>query len=127
MAKKSRDKGKVGEREFAALLRDLGIEARRGVQHSGGPDSPDVVHSLTGFHFEVKRTERLDLWGSLAQAVADAGEDEVPVVAHRPSRRNWVVILDAEEFIAMAADLAEYEEEYGPLDGSRPAHRRTIN
>jgi hypothetical protein len=39
----SRRKGKVGEREFAALLREHGFDARRGVQYSGGVDSPDVV------------------------------------------------------------------------------------
>ena len=39
----SRQKGKVGEREFAALLRVQGFDARRGVQFCGGVDSPDVV------------------------------------------------------------------------------------
>ena len=35
----SRRKGKVGEREFAALLREHGFDARRGQQFSGSPDS----------------------------------------------------------------------------------------
>ena len=40
----SKRKGKAGELEAAAELRRvLGVEARRGVQHAGGPDSPDVV------------------------------------------------------------------------------------
>ena len=34
----SRRKGKVGEREFAALLRENGFDARRGQQFSGSPD-----------------------------------------------------------------------------------------
>lgn len=34
----SRQKGKVGEREFASLLREHGFDARRGQQFSGGAD-----------------------------------------------------------------------------------------
>ena len=52
-----RQKGAQGEREFATVLKDLGIEARRGQQFSGGKDSPDVVADLTGVHFEVKRVQ----------------------------------------------------------------------
>ena len=37
----SKTKGKVGEREVAALLRQYGFEAKRGVQHQGGSDGAD--------------------------------------------------------------------------------------
>lgn len=58
----SKRKGKVGEREFAALLREHGFDARRGVQFSGGADSPDVVSdALAWLHIEVKRTQALNL------------------------------------------------------------------
>ena len=40
MSLNSRRKGKVGEREFAGLLREHGFDARRGVQFAGGADSP---------------------------------------------------------------------------------------
>jgi Holliday junction resolvase len=52
----SRQKGKRGELEAAKYLRSLGFtSARRGVQYSGGPDSPDVVcDELPGVHIEVK-------------------------------------------------------------------------
>jgi Holliday junction resolvase len=50
----SRNKGKVGEREFASLLREHGFDARRGQQFSGSPDSPDVVSdALAWLHFEI--------------------------------------------------------------------------
>jgi Holliday junction resolvase len=53
----SNQKGKRGEREAAAFLTDEGFPARRGQQFAGGTDSPDVVcESLSGLHFEVKRT-----------------------------------------------------------------------
>ena len=95
----SRAKGARGEREFAAFLRELGAEARRGQQYSGSPDSPDVVHNLPGLHFEVKRCERWEPEKWYLQAVRDAGPDEVPVVAMKKNRGRWLVLLDAEAFV----------------------------
>lgn len=95
----SDQKGKVGEREFANFLKAHGIEARRGQQFSGGGDSPDVVHSLPGIHFEVKRVEKFALWDAIEQAETDRKEADIPVVAHRKNRREWVVVLYAEDFI----------------------------
>ena len=93
MGRMSRNKGKRGEREAAAALREvLGIKARRGVQYQGGPDSPDVSTELDSqLHIEVKRTERLSLWDALDQAQEDAG-DRPAMVLHRKNGRRWVVI-----------------------------------
>ena len=99
MGKSSRDKGKRGEREVASLLREYGYDARRGVQYHGGPSSPDVV-GLPGIHIEVKRTERLDLYGALAQSIGDAGGD-MPVVIHRRNDCRWVVIQPLEDWIEL--------------------------
>ena len=72
MGRKSKEKGKRGEREAAAEIeRVLGITLRRGVQYQGGPGSPDVC-GWTGVHVEVKRTERLVLWSAIDQAISDA-------------------------------------------------------
>lgn len=89
----SREKGKAGERDFAKFLRAHGVEARRGQQFSGGDDSPDVVHAIDGVHFEVKRTERLELHAALKQAIIDAPEGAMPVVAHRRNRGDWIAIV----------------------------------
>lgn len=67
----SRNKGKTGEREVAALLRKYGYDAHRGQQFSGGNDSPDIVHSIPGLHIEVKRVEQFNLWAAIDQADAD--------------------------------------------------------
>ena len=104
----SRSKGCRGEREFAQWLREnLGCEARRGQQFSGSPDSPDVVHSLEGIHFEVKRTERLSVYEAMEQAERDCGED-VPIVAHRRNRKEWLLIIKAEDLTRLVnpADLS---------------------
>lgn len=100
----SRNKGKVGELEVAAMLREHGFDARRGQQFSGSPDSPDVVTDLEGHHVEVKRTERLDLYAAVDQAAADAPEGAMPVVFHRRSRKPWVVIMPAEEYLRREAE-----------------------
>lgn len=100
MGRSSRDKGKRGEREVAALLRERGHDARRGVQYHGGPGSPDVT-GLPGVHIEVKRTEQLRLYDALAQSMADAGDGEVPTVWHRRNGERWVVVMDAEDFLDM--------------------------
>lgn len=100
MGRMSRQKGKRGEREFAAFLCSLGVEARRGVQFHGGPDSPDVVSSLP-VHWEVKRVERLDLHGSLKQAVDEAAPGKMPVVAHRKNNGDWIAVLNMKDLIPL--------------------------
>lgn len=94
------EKGKRGEREFANLLSDLGFDSRRGQQHAGGSDSPDVIcEALPWVHWEVKFTERTDMYGWLDQSARDAGVEEMPVVAHRKKNAGWVVILDLHDFL----------------------------
>lgn len=97
MGKASREKGKRGEREFAQALVGQGHPARRGVQYSGGPDSPDVVcESLPGIHWEVKRTATTALTQPATvlawemQATDDAPPGKLPVIAHRwDGCRTW--------------------------------------
>ena len=102
-------KGKAGEREAAELFRKFGFEARRGQQFSGGGDSPDVVHNMEGFHVEVKRTERFALWAALAQAKKDKKAGDTPLVLHRMNRKPWVVVMDAEDFLALMREYV-FEE-----------------
>ena len=115
MGKMSRDKGKTGELEVAHLIESYGFEARRGQQHRGGPGTPDVIHSIPNRHIEVKRTETLSLYKALDQAAEDAagGLGGVPVVFHRRSRRPWVVILDAHEFLAIMEAVGRLDTRLG--------------
>ncbi len=107
---RSRGKGKVGEREVAALIREHGFtEARRGVQYEGGSKSPDVV-GLNGCHVEVKRCESGNLYNWLYQAMDEAAPELTPVVFHRRNSHTWVAILDAGEFLKIL-----HAAEYGKL------------
>jgi Holliday junction resolvase len=96
MGKKSINKGKRGEREFANYLKLKGIDAKRGQQHKGTSDSPDVISDLP-YHIEVKRVEHLRLYQSLEKAKKES-EEEPPIVAHRKNNKDWVIILYADDF-----------------------------
>ncbi len=101
----SRAKGKAGELELAKVLRDHGYtEARRGVQYSGGGDSPDLV-GVPGVHIECKRVESGNLYSWTRQAIRDSdGTGRMPVVAHRKSREPWVAILLLDDFLKLLGD-----------------------
>ncbi len=99
----SRNKGKVGEREFAKFLRSHGFAARRGVQYHGGEDSPDICCADLPYHVEVKRVERLNLRDAVAQAAGDS-RGKPWLVAHRWNLGPWLVTLRAEDFLALVRE-----------------------
>ena len=91
MAMMSRNKGKAGEREIAALLADLtGCDVRRRVrQHDGDSD----LEGLPGWCVEVKRHARATralIAGWWAQAVSQAERTSaVPLLLYRADRDAW--------------------------------------
>lgn len=105
MGKASREKGKRGERMWAAVCRDHGwMNARRGVQYSGREGEADDVTGLPGIHQEVKFVERLNLYDAMDQSLRDAsaaGRDEVAIVAHKKSRCGWLVTMNADDFFRL--------------------------
>lgn len=108
----SRNKGAAGERELAReLARIFRCSARRGQQFSGSPDSPDVVTSLPGIHFECKRVEHFNLYDALDQATRDAGADKVPVVCHRRNLREWVLVCRLDEVAHLVENIYKHIQE----------------
>ena len=101
----SNRKGKVGERELAAKLREYGLTARRGQQHKGGPDSADVeVEEWPDIHIECKYVAALRIYPAMKQASADAGENKAPVVMHRrvsskDKGAEWLAIMKLDTFV----------------------------
>lgn len=100
----SRNKGKVGELELAAVLKEHGFEARRGQQYSGGDTSQDLIHDIPGVHIECKRVEAGNLYTWLAQAIRDAAAGKMPVVMHRRNRQEWVAVMRLEDFLKLVKD-----------------------
>lgn len=103
MGKASREKGKRGERELAARLREYGYNARRSQQYSGINGDADVV-GLPFIHIECKRVERLNIQDAYDQSRRDAKEHEIPTVMHRRDNCGWLVTLSLDDFIRMYAD-----------------------
>jgi hypothetical protein len=91
MGAMSRTKGQAGEREAAALIRDLtGWDVRRRVrQHDGDSD----LEGVPGWSVEIKRhasASRGDIAAWWAQAVAQARPAGLlPVLLYRRDRDQW--------------------------------------
>lgn len=101
----SKNKGASGERELAKeVARLFHCSARRGQQYAGGSDSPDIITSLSGVHFECKRTEHFQLWAALEQAIRDAGNN-VPLVCHRSNRHPWIVVVKLDDLPRLVREL----------------------
>lgn len=103
MGKSQREKGKRGEREFAALCKQHGYDARRGQQYSG-VDGEDVV-GLPGIHIECKRVEKLNLYDAMAQSIRDA-KTNIPIVAHRRNNAEWLITMRADDWFAIYSEYA---------------------
>jgi len=101
MGKLSKEKGKRGEREFAAFLSSHGFKAIRGQQYRGGPDSPDVMCSALPFHIEVKRAERLSIYKAMDKVTSEAPPGKIPLIAHRQNGKRWLCILDAADLLKL--------------------------
>lgn len=107
MGKSSREKGKRGEREAAALLRGLGYpEAHRTAQNCGqSGDAADVI-GVDGLHLEIKRCEqiRVDEWQDQVERDSK-GTGRIPVIMFRKSRRPFWVLTPAEDFFRMYREV----------------------
>jgi hypothetical protein len=96
----SRAKGARGEREFITLhLAPYWPDARRNLDQFTD-DKRDVAR-VAGVHFQIKRTERLELWAAIHQAETEAVNTDLPVVAFRRNRSPWYCVLPAEALVAM--------------------------
>lgn len=96
--KNSRNKGAVGERELAGILRSFGYECRRGQQYCGANGDADVV-GLPNIHIECKRVEKLNLYDAIAQAKHDKRETELPAVFHRKNNHKWLVTMELDDWM----------------------------
>ncbi len=89
-------KGTGGERELAEILRRSGIRAYRNDQiYRGGHNNPDVSAEAYGIplHIEVKRVEKLNVQEAVNQAIRDAADGALPIVAHRRNREKWLITI----------------------------------
>ena len=101
MSINSNKKGKVGELEWSKVCKDHGFPyARRSQQYAGYNGDADVI-GVPNLHMEVKRTERLNVSKALEQAREDVTDNNIPMVAHRKNREEWMVIMGASDFLSL--------------------------
>ncbi len=107
MGKMSREKGKRGEREFAAILRKMGFsDARRTAQFCGKPGTAADVVGVHGLHFEVKRCERIQIMDWMHQAMVDSAmTNDIPVVAMKKNCEPWLVTMLATDFLMIYKEM----------------------
>ena len=110
----SRAKGAAGERELAGYLREQGWQkARRTQQYAGNPEggSGDVVCENFPFHIEGKRCQALKPEEWIAQAKRDCPTGKIPAVFFRRNgRKEWLVVLSADDVCELARQLAPARE-----------------
>lgn len=101
MGKAQRDKGVRGERLWRDVCREHGFAAERGGQYyQRGCEIADVV-GLPGIHQEVKFVERLNVRQAMEQSERDAVGDELPILAHKTSRKEWLVTMRATDWFLL--------------------------
>ena len=95
----ARNKGKNAELELARILREFGIDARRGHCFEGEPD----VVGMDGIHIEVKRQETLKPYDWMTQAVEESANKDggKPSVFFRKDHHKWLVCVQLEDFVEL--------------------------
>ena len=110
--RRSRNKGKRGEREVSSLFRAAGWDARRAQQFCGSPDGGasdvlvDCPHWI--FHVECKFVQQTDVYGWMRQAAADARDGKVPVVVHRRNNESWHVTMRVSDWLELVRQALPY-------------------
>ncbi len=112
MGLKSRMKGKLGEREAAKFLRELGFTtARRSQQYCGGESSSDVMcDECPNVHIEVKYgypIAKFNVGNSLHDAACDQALND-------SQGRPWIVLWKPKGNRLWLATTA-IETEFGPI------------
>lgn len=115
---KAKNKGNRGELEWRDILnKKFGVKYAR-TPLSGGLDFKGDVSRMygskksiiDGYHWEIKRVEKLNIHKAFEQARKDK-RDKTPVVAFRRNLGNWMICLDADDFLNLLKILEEHNED----------------
>lgn len=95
----SKAKGKRGELEAVRFLKALGYDVRRTAQYCGNTGDAADIEGLEGFHIEVKRVEKLNVYDAVEQALRDAQGKKIPLVMWRRNDKPWLIIQLASDWV----------------------------
>ena len=115
--RRSRQKGKRGEREVARLFTDRGYQARRGDSQSAGAREADVED--TSFWVEVKRGKRCPIRRAIEQSEGDT-DGRPTLVFWRDDRSDWRIDMGADTFFEILASCGptDWVLPYEPTDNA---------
>lgn len=105
MGNYQRQKGARGELLWRDECHKAGFQnVQRGCQlYQTGAEIADCI-GLDGIHQEIKFQERLNLRAAVEQSQRDAvaaGLQEIPIVAHKTSRKPWLVTMIADDWFSL--------------------------
>lgn len=99
--RKSRRKGKVGERQVCEVARANGHpEAERAWKT---PQLDGDIANVGPIHLEVRRRERLEINKWAAEVEGKARNGNIPVMAYRKSDDPWRAVLPLADLLAIIA------------------------
>lgn len=102
----SRTKGARGELEAAEALSRIGLDCARTAQRTGKTGLPDLDCEGLDLHIEVKRTERLNPYAFMDQAVSDSTRTRrCPLVVMRSSHKPWLILLRLDDVPRFAEEV----------------------
>lgn len=101
MGKSQRVKGAAGEREWCAMLKAVGIDAKRalGQARDGGGDVPTPPYL-----WEVKRRAKVSVYEHMDQVAAATPQYDgcrIPALALRADNREWLVVMRATDALPL--------------------------
>ena len=101
----SRAKGARGELEACEALARIGLDCRRSVQYNGRSGLADLVCDAD-LHIEVKRTEKLNPYRFMDQALGDARRTGHPaLVVMRSSYKPWLILCRVDDVVRIAEEI----------------------
>lgn len=120
---KRKQKGRSGELELVAVLRNLGFTGVHAGACTSYGTEPDIW-GLKGIHVEVKRVERLNLWAAMRQSISDSVKfhDGRPAVFHRRNRQPWLVTMRLDDW----ARLYKAAMKQPPRRATAPQEQREV-
>lgn len=107
--KRSRRRGKTGERELCKELDRLGLPGfRRSQQNTGRHGDADIENSIieTELLIECKRVERISINAVMKRAMEDAhAKNRIPVIAHRKNHHPWLLTICLDDLWGFVEEL----------------------
>lgn len=111
----SRTKGARGELEAAEALTRIGLDCERTAQRTGKTGLPDLICDGVDLHIEVKRTERLNPYAFMDQAISDSTRTRrAPLVVMRSSHKPWLIVARLDDLPRIAQEVVNARSRVQP-------------